>query len=73
MELDEAALRQQLLCLKAKSYQVKWTGGADATQGAPARDALSTPRGTCAAARMRESSSRALHVCFACRRAGERV
>jgi hypothetical protein len=33
MELDESSLRQQLLCLKAKSWGIKWTGGADATQG----------------------------------------
>jgi hypothetical protein len=33
MELDQATLRQQLTCLKAKSYSLQWTGGADATQG----------------------------------------
>lgn len=34
MEIDEATLKQQLMCLKAKSLSVKWTQGADATQGA---------------------------------------
>eukprot|EP00199_Chlamydomonas_sp_CCMP681_P001016 CAMPEP_0119108554 /NCGR_PEP_ID=MMETSP1180-20130426/15070_1 /TAXON_ID=3052 ORGANISM="Chlamydomonas cf sp, Strain CCMP681" /NCGR_SAMPLE_ID=MMETSP1180 /ASSEMBLY_ACC=CAM_ASM_000741 /LENGTH=524 /DNA_ID=CAMNT_0007094179 /DNA_START=26 /DNA_END=1600 /DNA_ORIENTATION=- len=33
MEIDESTLRQQLMCLKAKSWNVKWTHGADATQG----------------------------------------
>lgn len=33
MEMEEGALRQQLTCLKAKSYGLRWTQGADATQG----------------------------------------
>lgn len=33
MDVEVSALRQQLMCLKAKSRTIKWTGGADATQG----------------------------------------
>ncbi|GLC72487.1 hypothetical protein PLESTF_001252900 [Pleodorina starrii] len=33
MDCDEAALRQQLLCLKNKQRQLKWDGGKDMTAG----------------------------------------
>ncbi len=43
MELDEGVLRQQLTCLKAKNYTVKWTQGADATQGMCGWGTAATP------------------------------
>lgn len=33
MDVEEGALRQQLLCLKNKQRQLKWDGGKDMTSG----------------------------------------